>query len=143
MEINQIYTELIREHSIESEYKKTLEDKTDSKLGVNPSCGDEITLNLKIKDNIIEDASYEGIGCAISQASTSMMIDAIKGKTIEEAKDIIVTFLNMIKTTDEISDLDFEKLGDAAALQSINKLPARVKCAVLAWRTLEEMLNSK
>lgn len=143
MEINQIYTELIREHSVESEHKKALEDKTDSKLGVNPSCGDEITLNLKIKDRIIEDASYEGIGCAISQASTSMMIDAIKGKTIDEARDIVNTFLNIIKSSVEISDSDFKKLGDAVALQGINKLPARVKCAVLAWRTLEQIIENQ
>lgn len=143
MEINQIYTELIREHSVESENKKKLDDKTDSKLGVNPSCGDEIVLNLKINDGIIEDGAYEGVGCAISQASTSMMIDAVKGKTIEEARDIIKTFLEMIKSNKELSDFDLNKLGDASVLQSINKLPARVKCAVLAWRTLEEMLNSK
>ncbi|MFM1539439.1 Fe-S cluster assembly sulfur transfer protein SufU [Helcococcus bovis] len=143
MEINQIYTELIREHSVESDNKKTLDDKTDSKLGVNPSCGDEIVLNLKINDGIIEDGAYEGVGCAISQASTSMMIDAVKGKTIEEARDITNTFLNMIKSTEELSDLDLEKLGDAATLQNINKLPARVKCAVLAWRTLEQIIENK
>lgn len=143
MEINQIYTELIREHSVESDNKKTLDYKTDSKLGVNPSCGDEIVLNLKINDGIIEDGAYEGVGCAISQASTSMMIDAVKGKTIEEARDITNTFLNMIKSTEELSDLDLEKLGDAATLQNINKLPARVKCAVLAWRTLEQIIENK
>ncbi|MFM1524157.1 MULTISPECIES: Fe-S cluster assembly sulfur transfer protein SufU [Helcococcus] len=143
MEINQIYTELIREHSVESDNKKTLDDKTDSKLGVNPSCGDEIVLNLKINDGIIEDGAYEGVGCAISQASTSMMIDAVKGKTIEEARDITNTFLNMIKSTEELSDLDLEKLGDAATLQNINKLPARVKCAVLAWRTLEQIIENR
>lgn len=140
MEINQIYTQLIREHSMESDNKKVLEDRTDHKMGVNPSCGDEIEINIKLNGDIIEDASYTGTGCAISQASASMMIDVIKGKTIKEAKKAIETFLKMIKS--EIEDeKDLDILEDAAALESISKLPQRVKCAVLAWRTLESMLN--
>ena len=82
MEIDQIYTELIKEHSLYSDNKKPLENATVSELGVNPSCGDEIVLNIKLNNDIIEDASFEGVGCAISQASASMMIDIIKGKTI-------------------------------------------------------------
>lgn len=142
MEINQIYTELIREHSMDSEHRHDLEDKTDSKMGVNPSCGDEIQLNLKINDGIIEDASYDGVGCAISQASTSMMIDVIKGKSIEDAKKNVETFLKMIKQEENSSE-DLEELEDAIALESISKLPARVKCAVLAWRTLDSILEEK
>lgn len=142
MEINQLYTELIKEHSMDRSKKRPLEDKTDSELGYNPSCGDEITLNLKINDGIIEDASYEGVGCAISQASASMMIDLIKGKTIEEARNSSELFLKMIKS--EITDEEeLEKLEDAMILQSISKLPARVKCAVLAWRTLENILEKR
>lgn len=140
MEINQIYTELIREHSMGDGKKGPLKGKTHTHLGVNPSCGDEISLNLKIVNNIIEDATYEGLGCAISQASASMMIDVIKGKSVEEAKLIVEKFVSMIKN--EINDeKELEELEDAIALQSINKLPARVKCAVLAWRTLEKILN--
>lgn len=140
MEINQIYTELIREHSQNKENKRPLPDKTDSEMGINPSCGDEISLNLQIKDNVIKDASYEGIGCAISQASSSMMIDIIKGKTIKEALHSSTLFLKMIK--DDIKDEDeLIELEDAIALQNISKLPARVKCAVLGWHTLEKMLG--
>lgn len=142
MEINQLYTELIKEHSMDKSKKRPLKDKTDSELGFNPSCGDEIILNLKINDGIIKDASYEGIGCAISQASASMMIDVIKGKSVEEAKKLTELFLKMIKneTTDE---KELEKLQEAIVLQNISKLPARVKCAVLTWRTLENMLEEK
>lgn len=142
MEINQLYTELIREHSMQSKNKRSLDNKTDFQKGVNPSCGDELILNLKIENNIIEDASFEGIGCAISQASASMMVDIIKGKSIKEAKKSIGLFINMIK--EEYNDLDeLSELGDAIALQNISKLPARVKCAVLAWRTLEKVLDDK
>lgn len=141
MELKQIYTELIREHSNNKFNKRPLEDKTHSELGHNPSCGDEITLNLKIEDGKVADASYEGIGCAISQASASMMVDAIKGKTVEEARDLAETFIGMIKG--EIKDEEeLEKLEDAIVLQNISVLPARVKCAVLAWHTLDEILKN-
>lgn len=142
MELKQIYTELIREHSSNKFNKRPLEDKTHSELGHNPSCGDEITLNLKIEDGVIKDASYEGIGCAISQASASMMVDNIKGKTVEEAKELAETFIGMIKG--EITDEEeLEKLEDAIALQNISVLPARVKCAVLAWHTLAELVKEE
>ncbi len=142
MEINQIYTELIREHSMESENKKELKDRTDHHMGINPSCGDELEINIKLNGDIIEDASYTGMGCAISQASASMMIDVIKGKTVEEAKEAIEVFLKMIKSEIEDED-DLLILEDAAILESISTLPQRVKCAVLSWRTLEEILSNK
>ncbi|MGY3776549.1 Fe-S cluster assembly sulfur transfer protein SufU [Helcococcus sueciensis] len=142
MEINQIYTELIREHSMESENKKELKDRTDHHMGINPSCGDELEISIKLNGDIIEDASYTGMGCAISQASASMMIDVIKGKTVKEAKEAIEVFLKMIKSEIEDED-DLLILEDAAILESISKLPQRVKCAVLSWRTLEEILSNK
>ena len=142
MEINQIYTELIREHSMESENKKELKDRTDHHMGINPSCGDELEINIKLNGDIIEDASYTGMGCAISQASASMMIDVIKGKSVEEAKEAIEVFLKMIKSEIEDED-DLLILEDAAILESISTLPQRVKCAVLSWRTLEEILSNK
>lgn len=142
MEINQIYSEIIREHSIYSDHKHDLENKTDTQLGVNPSCGDEITLNLNVQGDIIVDASYQGIGCAISQASTSMMIDIIKGKSLTEAKKDVDIFLKMIQGED-LSEEEMENLQDAAALESIKQLPARVKCAVLAWKTLDKIIADK
>ena len=86
--------------------------------------------------------AFSGHGCAISQASTSIMIDTLKGKTIEEAKEIIKTFIGMIKR--EISDEDeLKKLEDAIAFKNISHMPARVKCALLAWHTLEDILNKE
>ena len=139
-EIDEMYNDLIMEHSMNSYNKKKLEGADYSEIGHNPNCGDEITLELKLDGNKIEDMAFTGPGCAISQASTSIMIDTLRGKTIEEAKEIIKTFIEMIKreTTDEEQ---LKKLEDAIAFRNVSNMPARVKCALLAWHTLENMLN--
>ena len=140
-ELEQMYNDLIMEHSMNSYNKKKMDKKPDfCEIGHNPNCGDEITLELKVKDGIIEDMAFSGHGCAISQASTSIMIDTLRGKTIEEAKEIIKTFIEMIKR--EITDEEeLEKLEDAIAFKNISNMPARVKCALLAWHTLDDMIE--
>ena len=94
-DLTEIYNELIMDHSMNSYNKKKLDNADFSSVGHNPNCGDEITLELKLKENIIEDMAFSGHGCAISQASTSIMIDVLKGKTTEEAKEIIKTFIEI------------------------------------------------
>lgn len=139
-DLTDVYNDLIMEHSMNSENKKNLQDPTFSEMGHNPNCGDEIKLELKLKDGIIEDMAFTGHGCAISQASTSVMIDTLKGKNIKEAKEIINTFIEMIKR--EITDEnELKKLEDAIAFRNVSNMPARVKCALLAWHTMEDMLN--
>ena len=141
-ELDSIYTELIAEHSRSAVNKHHLALPTVTKKGRNPSCGDEITLELQIEDGIVKDAAFTGMGCAISQASTSIMIDLIKGESIEQAKHLADLFLKMIKG--EITDDDeLEELDEAMALKNISNMPARVKCAVLSWRTLLETLKDK
>ena len=139
-ELTDVYNELIMEHSMNSYNKKKLENADYCEVGHNPNCGDEITLQLKLNENKIEDMAFSGHGCAISQASTSIMIDTLKGKTVEEAKEIIKTFIEMIKreTTDEE---ELKKLEDAIAFRNVSNMPARVKCVLLAWHTIEDMLN--
>jgi len=111
-------------------------------MGHNPNCGDEIELQVKLNGDVIEDMAFSGHGCAISQASTSIMIDTLKGKTVEEAKQIIDTFIGMIKR--EITDeAELKKLDEAIALKNVSNMPARVKCALLAWHTLEDMIEKK
>lgn len=139
-DLNDIYNELIMEHSMNSYNKKKLQDANYEEIGHNPNCGDEITLEVRLDGDIIEDMAFSGHGCAISQASTSIMIDTLKGKTIKEAKDIIKTFIGMIKREQE-SEEELEKLEDAIAFKNIANMPARVKCALLAWHTLEDILN--
>lgn len=140
MDLSSVYSEIIMEHNASNHNKRHVEGADVVEQGHNPSCGDEIELELKIKDNVIEDAGFTGVGCAISQASTSIMIDLIKGKTLEEAKHLVETFLGMIKR--EITDeKQLEILEDALALKNISNMPARVKCAVLAWHTLDQSLK--
>lgn len=139
-DLTDVYNELIMEHSMNSYNKKELKNADYCEVGHNPNCGDEITLELKLNGNIIEDMAFSGHGCAISQASTSIMIDTLKGKTIEEAKEIVKTFIEMIKR--EITDeKELEKLEDAIAFRNVASMPARVKCALLAWHTIEDILN--
>ena len=139
-DLTDVYNELIMEHSMNSYNKKKLSCADFCEIGHNPNCGDEITLEIKMNGNIIEDMAFSGHGCAISQASTSIMIDTLKGKTIEEAKEIIKTFIEMIKreTTDEE---ELKKLEDAIAFKNVSNMPARVKCALLAWHTVDSMLK--
>lgn len=141
-EITDIYNELIMEHSMNSYNKKKLENPTCCEMGHNPNCGDEIEIQIKLKDNIIEDMAFSGHGCAISQASTSIMIDTLKGKTIEEAKDIIKIFIEMIKRETK-NEEDLKKLEDAIAFKNISNMPARVKCALLAWHTIEDLISKQ
>ena len=140
-DLTNVYNELIMEHSMNSYNKKKLENADYCEIGHNPNCGDEIKIELKLKGNIIKDMAFSGHGCAISQASTSIMIDTLKGKTIDEAKEIIKTFIDMIKR--EITDEeDLKKLEDAIAFRNVANMPARVKCALLAWHTMEDIINN-
>ena len=139
-DLNDVYNELIMEHSMNSYNKKKLENADYCEIGHNPNCGDEITLELKVNGDVIEDMAFSGHGCAISQASTSIMIDTLKGKTIKEAKEIIKIFIEMIKR-ETTSEEELKKLEDAIAFRNVSNMPARVKCALLAWHTVEDMLN--
>lgn len=140
MEMDQLYTDLILEHNQDKRNKHELAEFTNSEHGHNPSCGDDLTLQIDVKDGVIKEAAYTGSGCAISQASASMMIDLIKGKTVEEALHYVDLFLGMIKK-EVTDDAELEELEDAMALKNISNMPARVKCAVLAWHTLKEALK--
>lgn len=138
--LDDVYNDLIMEHGMDSYNKRKLDCATCLQKGHNPNCGDEITLELKLDGDIIEDMAFSGHGCAISQASTSIMIDTLKGKTVKEAKEIVGTFISMIKR--EITDEEtLKKLEDAIAFRNVSNMPARVKCALLAWHTIEDILN--
>ena len=139
MALEDIYTELIGEHSRNPENKHHLAHATCALKGHNPSCGDEITLELQIENGVVKDASFTGVGCAISQASTDIMIDLIRGQKVEKARELAEKFIGMIKR--EITDeSELEELDEALALQNVSNMPARVKCAVLAWHTLDNAL---
>ena len=140
--VGNIYTAALMRHNSHPDYKYEMEDFTCSHEGINPSCGDELTLQLRIEGDVIEEASFVGSGCAVSQASADMMADLITGESVKEAKRLVGLFLGMIKG-ETLSEEDKEDLDEAAELESISRMPARVKCAELAWRTLEKLLAEK
>lgn len=139
MGLESIYTQIITENSRSKEHRHPVEGATAVVKGVNPSCGDEIALQLRVKDGVIEEAAFVGDGCAISQASASIMCGLVEGQPVETARHLAALFLDMIKGKADAGALD--DLEDAQAFQDISHMPARVKCAVLGWHTLEEALS--
>lgn len=136
-----LYNAQFMDHVHNPDYKYEMEDATCSHEGINPSCGDELTFSIRLADDgTIEEAAFTGHGCAISQASADIMSDLIIDKTPAEAIELCKLFMGMVRgeVTDEA---EMAKLDEAQLLRDISHMPARVKCAELAWRTLEEMLE--
>ena len=122
-------------------HKHELPDADLEMRGYNPTCGDDITLRLKLADGVVVDGAFTGSGCAISQASADMMLDLVIGKPKEEALRLSDIFLRMIKGG--ASEEEIDELEEACVLQDVSHMPARVKCAVLGWHTLEQMLEDE
>ncbi len=141
MELSELYSQVIKDHNLSHHNKHPLEEASVAVPGKNPSCGDEIELFLKVKDGVIKDASYTGVGCAISQASVSIMIDLVRGKTPKEARELCRLFLGMIRR-DPLTPEELKRLDEAAALSGISGMPARVKCATMPWHTMEAALDA-
>ena len=136
--LDELYREIILDHYRRPRNHDPLKTPTCSADGANPLCGDTIHLEVGLDDHTIEDIAFAGAGCSISQASASMMTEYVKGRTVEEARKGAEAFQQMM-TTGETQDL--EGFDDIDALQGVSKFPARVKCASLAWKTLEQALE--
>ena len=141
MENRNFYNEILTEHNMHPDFKHDIEDADIVLDGINPSCGDEIQLKLKTDGDIITDGAFVGDGCAISQASTDIMLGMIIGQSKEKALEYADIFMRMIRG--EASDEEIDSLEEASALRDISHMPARVKCAMLVWRTLSEALKDK
>ena len=141
MENRNFYNEILTEHNMHPDFKHDIEDEDIVLDGINPSCGDEIQLKLKTDGDIITDGAFVGDGCAISQASTDIMLGMIIGQSKEKALEYADIFMRMIRG--EASDEEIDSLEEASALRDISHMPARVKCAMLGWRTLSEALKDK
>ncbi len=137
-DIKDLYQEIIVDHNRSPRNFGKLEDADKTLEGFNPLCGDKLTLYLKTDGQIINDIAFDGSGCAISVASASLMTDAMKGKSLNEAKTLFNEFHNLITTDD---DFDIEHLGKLAALAGVKDYPARVKCASLCWHTLHSVIQ--
>ena len=148
MDLKQLYQDIILEHGKSPRNFGKCKEYTHKAKGHNPLCGDkvEVFLNLNNKKNV-EDLTFEGSGCAISMASTSIMTELVKGKSLESSKKIVLDFLNMIKNTQEIKskELDEDQKTKIMSLSGVKQYPMRVKCATLAWHTLTSAIegNSK
>lgn len=139
MTTDSFYGEVLADHNLHPLHRHELPCATHCCKGLNPTCGDNIELHLDIHDGVITNGSFTGLGCAISQASSDIMLELIIGKTLDEARHYTEFFRKMI--SGEITDDELEELEEAGALQHVSKMPARVKCALLSWNTMEKLLD--
>ncbi len=137
-ELNDLYRDIILDHYRSPRHRGSLASPTASHEGLNPLCGDEVTVDIAVRDDRITDVAYRGSGCSISQSSASMMTEAVLGKRLDEVKHLSEGFTAMMLGS---QDVDMESLGDLEALSGVRKFPVRVKCATLAWHTLDEALQ--
>ena len=143
MATTDLYNAEFMDHVSHPDYKYQMEDADCTHEGVNPSCGDELTFSVRFADDgTIDEAAFTGHGCAISQASADIMSDLMIGKTPEQARELCALFMRMVRG-EETDEERLEELEDGVLLRDIAHMPARVKCAELAWRTLDEMLAGR
>jgi nitrogen fixation NifU-like protein len=139
-EIRELYQEVILDHNKSPRNFRVMKDATQEVNGFNPLCGDKLVVYLKVQDGAVIDVSFQGSGCAISQASASMMTEMVKGKSETEAKKLFERFHAMLSGK---AEPDHDALGKLAVFHGVNEYPARVKCATLAWHTLKTALDGK
>ncbi|MEY4717779.1 MAG: hypothetical protein RL563_397 [Pseudomonadota bacterium] len=140
-DLRDLYQEVIFDHNRNPRNFRIIDEPSRRVDGFNPLCGDKLTLFLKIEDQVITDASFQGSGCAISTASVSLMTEIIKGKTETEADALFKQFHEM--TTGKTEAINLEAIGKLAVLAGVREYPARVKCATLAWHTLDAALKNQ
>ncbi len=137
MQLDNLYQEVILDHYKNPQNKSLAGDNDAQVHHVNPSCGDEVTLGVKLEGNRVISVNWEGVGCSISQASTSIMSDLLLGKTLEEAQQISENFLHLMQSKGA-EEGDPLVLEDAVALAGVSKYPARIKCALLGWMAFKD-----
>ena len=135
-DLDRLYQQTILDYNNRKDIKYEIKDACSVERGHNPSCGDDITLYFKIENEKIVDVSFTGNACAICTASTAMLIDDIKLKSVKESKEIIEEFFKMMKNEESNEDI----LNDASILSFVSNMPARIKCATLSWHTAKVAL---
>lgn len=139
-QLRELYQEVILDHNKKPRNRRAMADATADADGYNPLCGDKVHVFVKLEGDKIADVSFDGVGCAISTASASLMTTALKGKTLAEAREIFDRFHEMV-TGEPHAPLDEGKLGKLAVFQGVCEFPVRVKCATLAWHTLKAAID--
>lgn len=137
MELDSLYQEVILDHYRNPHHKGLSVNKDIQVKHNNPSCGDEVTLNLSMKDGSVQDITWDGVGCSISMASVSVMSDLIIGKSYAEASEILQNFVDLMQSKGQGSG-DENILEDAVAFAGVSKFPARIKCALLGWMAFKD-----
>jgi nitrogen fixation NifU-like protein len=141
-ELRDLYQELILDHSKRPRNRRRIEQADLQAEGYNPLCGDRVTVFLKIEGDVVTDAAFEGVGCAISTASASMMTESLKGKTLSEAKELFRKFHRLL-TGDAAGNGHGPALGKLEVFAGVRQYPVRVKCATLAWHTLAAAMEKR
>lgn len=139
--LNELYQEILLEHNSRPRNFRVLPDANRQADGYNPLCGDRITLYLRVEDDTIADAAFQGVGCAISRAAASMLTQSIKGQTIAHAEELFDGFHTML--TEPEGEVDYDALGDLEMLAGVSAYPTRIKCAILAWHTLNAAIGGQ
>jgi nitrogen fixation NifU-like protein len=139
-ELTDLYQEVILDHNRRPRNFRTIDEATRKQEGYNPLCGDRLTLYVKLEGDVIKDVAFQGVGCAISKASASLMTDALKGKTVDEARAMFDRFHDMVTSSPEAPAPD---LGKLSVLAGVREFPTRVKCASLAWHTLKAAVSDE
>ncbi len=137
-DLSDLYQEVILDHNRRPRNFRAIESPSHHAEGYNPLCGDRLNLYVQVKDGVIQDLAFQGSGCAISKASASLMTDALKGRTVEEARELFQRFHQVVTTP---PDQPVEDLGKLSVLAGVREFPVRVKCASLAWHTLKAALE--
>jgi len=139
-DLQELYQEVVLDHNRRPRNFKKPDHVNRTAEGFNPLCGDQVNVYLNVEDDVITDVGFEGVGCAISKASTSMMTESVKGRTTAEAEEIFSAFRAMV-TGKADGALDVELLGDLEVFQGVSQYPARIKCATLSWHALQAALD--
>ena len=140
-DLSELYQEILLEHNRRPRNFRSMDDATHQADGFNPLCGDQISLQLKLESDKVDDAAFQGHGCAISRASASLLTQAVKGSTAKETMAMFDEFHRMLTEPD--ADLDLDLLGDLEMLAGVIAYPTRIKCAILAWHTLKAAMDGE
>ena len=138
--LNDLYQEILLEHNSKPRNFRVVEPHTQNKEGINPLCGDRILLYMDVKDDVVVDIGFQGSGCAISRASTSMLTETIMGQKIEDINQVFEEVHKML--TEPGAELDVNLLGDLEMLSGVTDFPVRIKCAMLSWHTLKSLIDN-
>ena len=141
--LRELYQEVILDHGKRPRNFRPAEAATHSADGFNPLCGDKVHLELRLEEDTIADAAFTGQGCAISTASASMMTEALKGRTLEEARRLFAGFRDLVAGGQAEAEAAVDRVGKLAVFSGVRDFPTRVKCAVLVWHTLNQALERK